>query len=73
MLLTLKDDNATGNQYLCNIFYVLIVIMISDYICTKVYLYTIAICIECMIMNMCPYLLLVAMCVVHHLIGMFNY
>ena len=55
ILITLKDDNTTGNLYLCNLFHVL-----SDYICTGVCKYTTAICIDGMIMNMCPWLLLVA-------------
>ena len=57
MLVILNDDNTTGNLYLCRVFYVLTVIVISDYICTRVCFYTIVICTNGAILNMCPCLL----------------
>ena len=43
-----------------SLIYVLILIIISTYICTRVHLYTIAICTDGAIMDMCPFVLLAA-------------
>ena len=62
MLLTLKEENNVGSLYLCHLFYVLHMIMISDHMCTRVHLYTIAICTDGTIMDISPFLLLVVIC-----------
>ena len=54
MLLAFKDDNTTGSLYLCHLFYVLRVIMLSDYICTRVHLCTV-VCKDGTIWNMCMF------------------
>ena len=41
ILLTLKDGNTIASLYLCHFFYMLIMLMISDYACRRVHLYTI--------------------------------
>ena len=46
MLLTLKDDNTTDSFYPCHLFCVLSMCRISNYICTRVHIDTIAICID---------------------------
>ena len=54
MLLTFKDDNTTGSFWLCLLFCVLSLIIISDYLCTGMNLYTITICTDATIMNIVP-------------------
>ena len=49
-----------------NLFSVLSVIAMSDYICTRVHLYTIIICTDGMTIVMCPCMLLAAICAVCH-------
>ena len=57
MLLTFKDDNMTGSfSHLSHMFSVVIV---SDYICVRVHLYTITICVDGMNMDMWLCLVLV--------------
>ena len=63
-VLALKDDNTRCSLHLHHLFYMLSMIMICDNICTKVNLYTIAICTDGIIMNMCPCFLLVLICIV---------
>ena len=62
MLLTMKDESTTGSFYLCNSFHVFSVLMISNHICTRMHLHAITICTDSMIMDMCPHLLLIAIC-----------
>ena len=38
ILFTLKDDNTAGSLLLCQLFYVLSVVTISDYMCTRVFI-----------------------------------
>ena len=59
--------------YLCQLFYFLSMFMISDYICTRVILYIIAICTDGVIMIMCPCLLLVVICALCQWPGMYYY
>ena len=65
MLLALKA--------LCCLFYVISVIMISDYIYTRVHSYTIVIYTDGMIITMCLCLWFVAICVVHYWLGVCCY
>ena len=48
------------------------VIIIYDYLCTRVHLYTIVICADGAFNFMCPYLLLVASCAICHWLGVFT-
>ena len=64
MLLTLNDHNTTCSLYLLYLFYALSMIMIFAYIFVQ--LCTTVICTEVTIMNMCPCLLMVALCMVCH-------
>ena len=41
--------------------------------CTRVPMYTIVLCTEGVIVNMCPYLLLLSVCVQSHWLGIFHY
>ena len=44
ILLALKEDDTTGSCYLYRLFYMVSVIIISDYMCTKVCLCITATC-----------------------------
>ena len=66
MVLELKDDNTTGSLELRRLFYVLSIKPVSEYICTRVYLYTIIICRDGATIDMCLYMSLAAICVVYH-------
>ena len=48
-------------------------IIISDYLCTRVHLYTVVIYTDGTIMDMCPYLLLVANYLISHWLGILIY
>ena len=48
------------------------VTIISHFICTRVHLYTIVLCRDGAIIDMCPYLLLVAIHVACHWLGIHN-
>ena len=63
MLLEFKDDNTTGSFLLHHLFYVLDMITVSDCECTRVQIYTINLCTDGMVMDMCLCLLLVVICV----------
>ena len=52
MLLTLQDDNTIDSLHLFSLLYMFSMIMIPGYICTRMHLYTVAICKGGMIMNM---------------------
>ena len=73
MLLPLKDDDTAGSLCLCHLFCVLWMTMISGYICTKVCLYTIAICTNGAVINMWLWLLLVAICILCHWLDILYY
>ena len=73
MILAFKDANTNGSIHLCYLFYMLSMIMIFNYICTTMHLYTIVMCTDDAIMNMYLCMLLVATCVVCYWLGMFYY
>ena len=61
MLLTIKDD-TTSCFSLCHLFYMLSVIIISDYTYTRMCSYTIPICTDGAVMDMCLCLVSVTIC-----------
>ena len=67
----MADDIKTGSLYLYQLFHVLSVIMILDYICMKVHFYTISTCTDGVFMYMC--LLLVVICEVCHWLSVLYY
>ena len=69
----MKGDDISSSFYLCNLFYMLNVFMISDYICIRVHLYTIAVYTNGAFMKMYPSLVLVTICVMCHRPGVFYY
>ena len=66
-------DNTTASLYLCHLFSMLSLIMLSAYLCTRMYLNTIALSTDGTIVNMCPCLLLVVICAVCQWPGVFYY
>ena len=56
---TLKDDSPIYRLYLCHLFHVLSKIMILIYKCTRVHLYTIAVCTDGIYVYVCYWLLFV--------------
>ena len=66
MLLTLKEDTTTGKFYLCHLFYMLSVLIISNYICTRLHLYKITRYTDDTIVGMGLHLPFIAIC---HVIG----
>ena len=79
ILLSFKDYKTTGSFWLCCLFYILPVIIISHYICTRtplyVFIYVIyhifVICRNDTIIDMCPCSLLVAMYAVCHWLSVY--
>ena len=72
MLLTFKDDNTISSFWLCIIFYVLSMIIVSACICTRVHLYTSTICTDSTFIIVCPCLLLIATCALCYCLGVFH-
>ena len=66
MLLTLKEDNATGSLYVYRLLCMLNMIFMSDLICTGVHLYTIVLYTGGTVLYMCLCLLLANKCVIMH-------
>ena len=62
MLFTFKDNDITSSFYLCCLFYVLSVLIISNCICTRVQLYLIIRCTDGAIVYMCTCILLPIAC-----------
>ena len=67
MLPTFRYQSTTDNFWLHNLFCMLSPIIISEYICTRVHLYTFVICTDAAIIGMCLCLLMVA--ILQYVIG----
>ena len=73
LLLTPCYVNCYLHWYLlCYLFTVLSMIIISDYLCMRVFLCTVSICRNGMIMCTLPYLLLIGNCVICHSLVIFH-
>ena len=62
----------SGGLSLCHLLYVVRVIIVSDYICTRMNLYTVTVCADGVIMYMCLCLLFVAFCLLYYWLGIFH-
>ena len=66
MLFTWKDDNSTGSFWLCCLFYMLFIIYVYIYLCTRVCLYMIMVYTDGMTISKCLCSLLAAIGMVCH-------